>query len=256
MTDPTVRFSSRVENYIRFRPRYPQAVIPLLERECGLTSTWVIADIGSGTGILSELFLTNGNRVFGVEPNAEMREAGRRLLSGYPRLVTVDGRAETTTLPEASVDLVAAGQAFHWFDRPFARSEFARILKPAGWVVLIWNRRRKGATPFAWAYDRLLRRWCPDYEKVDLENLTEGMIAEFFKPESFGLRTLVNGQVFAYRELEGRLMSSSYAPEPGHPNHGPMLTELRAIFDAHSVNGTVTFEYDTVVYFGRLVRPR
>jgi len=254
MTDPTTRFSSRVEDYIRYRPRYPREVIPSLERECGLTPAWLVADVGSGTGILSELFLANGNRVFGVEPNPEMREAGRGLLSGHPRFESVDGRAEATTLADASVDLVAAGQAFHWFDRSSTRSEFVRILKPAGWVVLVWNRRRKDATSFARAYHRLVRRWSPDYERVDLDNLTDEMITDFFGPGGFRLRTLENRQVFDLRGLEGRLMSSSYAPEPGHPNHGPMLAELREAFDAHNVNGTVTFDYATALYVGRLLR--
>ena len=253
--DATRRFSNRVENYIRYRPRYPQAIVPLLERECALTPQSVVADVGSGTGILSELFLANGNRVFGVEPNREMREAGQRQLAGYCLFSSVDGRAEATKLEPATVDLVTAGQAFHWFDRPVASAEFARILKPRGWVVLVWNKRRKEATPFARAYERLLQSWSPDYDKVDLKNLTDEVIAEFFKPGGFQLRTLENRQVFDYQGLEGRLMSSSYAPEPGHPNHAPMLAELRAIFDAHSVNRTVTFDYDTAVHFGRLEPP-
>ena len=252
MKDPTQRFSSRVEHYIRYRPRYPRAIIPLLERECGLTPGSVVADVGSGTGILSELFLVNGNRVFGVEPNREMREAGERQLAGYHLFTSVDGRAEATTLPSATVNLVSAGQAFHWFDRPAARAEFARILKPGGWVALVWNKRRKEATPFARAYEQLLRSWCPDYDRVDLKNLTDEMIAEFFGPGGFQLRTLENRQVLDYQGLEGRLMSSSYAPEPGHPNHAPMLAELSAIFGTHGVNGGVAFEYDTALYFGRL----
>lgn len=253
--DATRRFSTRVENYIRYRPRYPQAIVPLLERECALTPKSVVADVGSGTGILSELFLANGIRVFGVEPNPEMREAGQRQLAGYPLFIGVDGRAEATTLDAATVDLVTAGQAFHWFDRPAARAEFARILKARGWVVLVWNKRRKEATPLARAYERLLQSWSPDYETVDLKNLTDEMIAEFFKPGGFQLRTFENRQVFDYQGLEGRLMSSSYAPEPGHPNHAPMVAELRAIFAAYSVNRTVTFDYDTVVYFGRVQPP-
>jgi SAM-dependent methyltransferase len=252
MKDPTKRFSSRVESYIRHRPRYPEAIIPLLEGACGLTAAWVVADVGSGTGFLSELFLANGNAVFGVEPNLEMREAGQRLLSGYPGFISVDGRVEATTLPDGSVDLVSAGQAFHWFDRPSTRLEFGRILKPGGRVVLIWNVRRKDATPFARAYDGLLRRWCPDYEKVDLENLTDEVIAEFFGPGSFRLLTLGNRQLFDFRGLEGRLMSSSYAPEPGDPNHAPMVAELRTVFAGHSISGTVTFDYDTAVYVGTL----
>src|ERR1043166_4191741 len=139
MNDPTRRFSDRVENYIKFRPGYPDAVIDLLKTECGLTRHSTIADIGSGTGILSELFLKNGNRVFGVEPNVPMREAGENLMEQYPKFVSVEGPGEATTLSGDSVDFVTAGQAFHWFDQKFARAEFFRILKPSGRGVLLWN---------------------------------------------------------------------------------------------------------------------
>src|SRR4029453_17979120 len=126
MSDSIQRFSSRVEDYIKYRPSYPPALLDTLVTQCRLTPTAEVADIGSGTGLLSELFLRNGNRVYGVEPNREMREAGERLLSAYPSFVSVDGRAEATMLDDASVDFVTAGQAFHWFDPPHARREFMR----------------------------------------------------------------------------------------------------------------------------------
>src|ERR1035438_3538154 len=131
-SDPTQRFSSRVEDYICYRPSYPADAIAFLERECGLTSQSRVADIGSGTGLLSEPFLRFGCEVDGVEPNAEMRAAGQRLLAGWPRFHSIAGRAEATTLPNGSADLVSAGQAFHWFDSDAARTEFRRILKPGG----------------------------------------------------------------------------------------------------------------------------
>src|SRR5438876_6048912 len=139
MPDPTQRFSNRVENYVRYRPGYPKEVLTLLKAECGLKADSIIADIGSGTGILAELFLASGNRVFGVEPNREMREAGERLLQAYPRFTSIAGTAEATTLPNQSVDFITAGQAFHWFDRAQCLREFERILRPGGWVVLVWN---------------------------------------------------------------------------------------------------------------------
>lgn len=140
--DPKQRFSSRVENYEKYRPSYPAAVIDTLRGECGLSSRSTIADIGSGTGLFSRLFLDFGCRVFGVEPNPDMRAAGERVLSAYPRFTSLDGSAEATGLAVGSVDFAAAGQAFHWFDPPRARDEFARILRPGGWVVLAWNERR------------------------------------------------------------------------------------------------------------------
>src|SRR5712691_7831802 len=140
--DAKQRFSNRVADYVRYRPGYPPAVLDLLRTDCGLRPDHVVADIGSGTGILSKLFLENGNRVFGVEPNAEMRQAGEEYLASYDGFSSIEGSAESTTLADSSVDFITAAQAFHWFDPQAARREFARILKPGGWVVILWNDRR------------------------------------------------------------------------------------------------------------------
>src|SRR5258705_12626233 len=98
MLSPTQRFSSRVDNYVRFRPGYPDELIDSLRTENGLTEQAVIADVGSGTGKLTELFLRHGNSVFAVEPNQEMREAGERLLAHFPGFTSIHGTAEATTL--------------------------------------------------------------------------------------------------------------------------------------------------------------
>src|SRR6266566_7206020 len=153
--DAKQRFSNRVADYARYRPGYPPAVLDLLRTECGLRPGHIIADIGSGTGILSELFLKNGNRVFGIEPNAAMRGAGGKLLERYSKFTSIEGSAEATTLQDDSVDFVVAGQAFHWFDQKLARDEFSRILKPSCWVALVWNERRIDSTPFLRAYEQM-----------------------------------------------------------------------------------------------------
>ena len=252
MRDPKGRFSSRVENYVRYRPGYPPAVLDLLRAECGLSPSSVVADVGSGTGLLSRLFLEHGNEVLGVEPNAEMREAAAHLLSAYPAYNGVDGSAEDTGLGEASVDFVTAGQAFHWFEPLGARREFARILRPGAWVVLIWNDRRNDASRFLSAYEDLLQRWAVDYREVDHRRVDQATLAVYFAPGRFSERGLPNRQVFDYPALEGRLLSSSYTPEAGHPNYAPMLAGLASLFREFQEGGTVAFEYHCRVVFGRL----
>src|SRR5205809_5538182 len=125
--DAKQRFSNRVADYVRYRPGYPPAVLDHLRAECGLRPGHVIADIGSGTGLLSELFLKNGNRVYGVEPNAEMRQAGEEYLASYDGFCSVEGSAESTTLGDSTIAFVTAGQAFHWFEPSAVRSELALI---------------------------------------------------------------------------------------------------------------------------------
>src|SRR5579862_9498368 len=187
IADPTQRFSSRVENYVRYRPGYPAAVIDLLKKECGLASSTVIADISSGTGIFTRTLLENGNRVLGVEPNPDMRKAGEEFLGAYPGFASVAGTAAATTLPDHSVDMVTAAQAAHWFDRQKARREFIRILKPGGWTVLLWNERRLDSTPFLREYERLLLRYGTDYTNVRHERTTQEM-GTFFSPSAFQVR--------------------------------------------------------------------
>ncbi len=250
--NPTQRFSSRVEDYARYRPSYPPEVLQTLRQDCALTPQAVIADVGSGTGILSELFLRNGNRVFGVEPNPPMRQAGERLLQAYPQFVSVASTAEQTPLPDHSVDFITAGQAFHWFDAAQARQEFVRILVPGGWVVLLWNERQVGTSPFLQAYEQLLQDYSLDYETSRHRNFDVKTIAAFFEPSPFRQSVFANRQVLDYESLEGRLRSSSYTPEAGHPRYQPMLDTLKRIFDAYQVEGRVNMEYDTRMYYGQL----
>jgi len=250
-SNATHRFSDRVENYVRYRPGYPAEALRVLKEECGLTASDVIADIASGTGIWTRMLLENGNPVFGVEPNAEMRQAGERLLAGFLRFTSVAGTAEATTLPNDAANFVTAAQAAHWFDRQRARQEFVRVLRPGGWLVLLWNERITDSTPFLRDYEKLLLTFGTDYEEVRHERTTAA-VNEFFDPAPFQERVFAMRQEFDCAGLEGRLLSSSYAPGPEHPRHGEMLRELRRIFEEHAEAGRVSFDYNTRVYFGKL----
>jgi len=226
--------------------------LPLLKTWTSFRADHVVADIGSGTGLLSKLFLDFGNRVLGVEPNVEMREAGEEFLSEYRKFTSVAGSAEATTLPSDSVDFVAAGQAFHWFQMPAAREEFHRILKAEGRVLVIWNERLLDETAFLREYEELLNRFGTDYAKVSESYPRAEQMLEFYGPNEFTSHSLPNFQEFDFEGLSGRLRSSSYAPPPGHPQYEPMMKELRKLYDAHQQRGVVRMEYRTRVYAGKL----
>jgi SAM-dependent methyltransferase len=249
-SNSTSRFSDRVENYVRYRPGYPPEVLLALKADCALRPNHVVADIASGTGIWTRMLLQNGNPVFGVEPNADMRAAGEQFLADFPSFTSIDGKAESTTLPDASVEFVTAAQAAHWFNREQSRREFTRILKPDGWLVLLWNERCIDTTPFLREYEQLLLAYGTDYQEIRHERTTDA-VNEFFDLQPYQERTFDMRQEFDYGGLAGRLLSSSYAPGPGHPRHEPMLAQLRRIFDRHALNGRVAVDYKTRVYFGQ-----
>jgi SAM-dependent methyltransferase len=180
-----------------------------------------------------------------------MRAALVMALAADPRLEVGAGTAENTGLDDASIDLIVAAQAFHWFERDRTRREFRRILRPSGAVALVWNSRLEEATPFLKAYENLLQRWATDYRQINHRNVDLARIAPFFAPGNVERHAFPSEQVFDFDGLRGRLLSSSYAPAAGHPGHAPMLAELRSIFDTHQENDRVRFLYETEVYLGR-----
>jgi SAM-dependent methyltransferase len=246
----TSRFSDRVTEYVKYRPDYPKEVIDLLQRRCGLTIHSTVADIGSGPGNLARLFCENGNRVFAVEPNAEMRNAGQELLGAFPNYYSVEGTAEDTQLPSGSVQFVTAAQAFHWFDWERARNEFRRILAANGWVVLIWNERVTNSTAFLRDYEHLLLEYGTDYKEVRHERSYKNI--DLFFTQGYERVQFENRQVVNFDGLRGRLLSSSYVPGVDHPQRQSMLHRLESIFNKHQLEDRVAIEYEVRMYFGHL----
>ena len=254
MTDTFSQYSRTVGYYSRYRPRYPQALIEWLTAAGALSPAQVIADIGSGTGQMTELLLKHGNPVYAIEPNVDMRRVAEQELRAYPRLTSLAATAEATTLPDHSVHLITVGNAFHWFDHPRTRAEFLRILVLHGWVVLAWNLERNNGSPFAIAFEQFWQRSIDPAARFQRfsERKRPDYLAQFFGVENIKETSLDNYQVCDFDALKGVTLSTLKAPQPEDPRYPVMLAELEALFNQYQENGVVTLEYDTALVYGQL----
>lgn len=246
------RFSNRVDHYLKYRPGYPLEFLGFLQNDLGLGPGVRVADVGSGTGMLTGPLLHTGCMVYAVEPNREMRTAAESLLGHSPGFVSVDGLAEATGLEPGSVDVITAAQAFHWFDPSSAATEFRRIGRPGAWTVLVWNERQI-STPFLLAYEQLIKTFATDYAVVNHKRVSPEKIAGFFAPAAVRERCFANQQHFDLEGLQGRLLSSSYMPaDKSEARYTEMMEALGRLFDACQRDGQVTVEYSTRAFYGQL----
>jgi ubiquinone/menaquinone biosynthesis C-methylase UbiE len=247
---PLKRFSNRVDNYVKYRPGYPEEIMDFFTNKLNLKKNDKIADIGSGTGIFSEMLLKNDYTVYAVEPNKEMREASEKLLNHYDKFISINAAAESTGLEPQSIDLITSAQAFHWFKHKEAGIEFKRILKEDGWVVLIWNSRINSINQFMSDYENLLLKFAVEYSKVNHTNINRKLLQNFFS--KYDVVKFPNKQSFDFEGLKGRVLSSSYAPDENNPKFTAMIKTLSEIFHSNAKNGIVDILYNTEVYYGKL----
>lgn len=245
--NPKSRFSNRVENYAKYRPHYPNEIIKFLNSTVGLTKGDIIADIGSGTGISSKLFLDNGNKVYGIEPNAEMRLTGEKYLINYTNFHSIDASSEYTKLESESVDIISSGQAFHWFEPEPTKKEFLRILKPGGLVVIINNRRKLGSE-FMNEYVELIRKYSDSYVNKPLNT----NLSDFFDSNTIYKEVFNNPQIFNLEKLIGNLLSYSYIPDKEKAIFSTMISDFEILFKKYNKNDSIVFDYETVLYYCKL----
>lgn len=247
------RFSNRVDDYVQYRPSYPEAAIDWLEDRGTLRPGVKTVDVGAGTGILTDQLRKRGYPVWAVEPNAAMREVAIGAFSDSSIVSVVDASAERTTLPENTFELITAAQAFHWFDADAARLEFERILVDGGEVALIWNTRRTEGEAFLEDYEALIVEYGTDYTRVDHRG-ARARVGDFFGGESaFEYTSFRNQQTLDFDGLRGRLESCSYIPTRDHERYDAMIDDLRALYDQHATGDEVRLKYDAEIFVGRFV---
>ena len=249
---PTERFSTRAESYRLHRPNYPNEIVDLLRRECNLTSNSLVVDIAAGTGLLTKIFLESDHQVIAIEPNEQMRAVCAKLATRFPQLQCFNATAEATGLPNHSVDLITVAQALHWFQLDQARAEFARILRPGGWCAVIYNNRQMKGDAFHEGYERILTEFGIDYLLVQRQHMTSEKLIAFFTPNQMHQAMFPNEQLLDLKALEGRIISSSYMPQPGNEKYPAMQAAIKKLFAANQVDGHARMQYDCIVSYGQL----
>jgi len=252
MRAPTERFSDRVADYVRYRPSYPKGVVDLIVARANISPESLIADIGCGTGIFATLLLETGASVVGIEPNEPMLQAAVSQLGSQSKFSTKHASAEQTGLADESIDAITAAQAFHWFDQPKARAEFRRILKPEGWVFLVWNERKSRGSKFSELYESALRDCSPEYALVGHRNTPDAEVLEWFENLTAEMATFSNAQAIDLEGFLGRAYSSSYVPAAGTREREAITERLTQVFYSCEVDGNIELKYETKVYLGQL----
>ncbi|EIQ1514519.1 class I SAM-dependent methyltransferase [Vibrio parahaemolyticus] len=245
------RFSSRVADYDKYRPSYPLDLVNKLVEQSNLNQRSVIADIGSGTGVFTELLLNQGVKVIGIEPNDAMRHSAENKLNHKANFTSLNATAESTRLKKGSIDLITAAQSFHWFNKDKVIPEFRRILKPNGVLALVWNQRCV-EQDFQTAYDEILRKYSKDYDSVNHKNLKDNEVPQFFDSNRMEAYTYSNEQLFDYEGLLGRIRSSSYCPLPGTTEYSRLVKELEVVFNQFSLQGQIKFKYQSHLFIGQI----
>jgi ubiquinone/menaquinone biosynthesis C-methylase UbiE len=252
-TPPPERFSGRVQAYRAYRPRFPREIVPFLREHDALPVGAVVADIGAGTGMLAEIFLEAGHRVLAVEPNGEMLEACRVLAAQhYPALEVVEGSAEATGLPDASVDVIAVGRAMHWFDWPRTHREFQRILRPDGWVLVATSGHRDSGAAVSEELSGILRKWRMDSAEADTTRNFKERLRGFLDTSAWRQITLHHAMTVDFPKLLGYAESLSAIPRPGERGSHEMLAELRVVFDKYQRDGNLVTPLSSNIDLGRL----
>jgi len=243
-------FTGRAEEYAKYRPGYPEQIVTLLEHKIEFDQSKDIADVGCGTGRLSRVFLNNGNLVFGVEPNEEMRTMSEKLLNKFINFISVEGTAEVTMLATSSVDVVTVGQAFHWFDLKKTKKEFKRVLRKDGYVVIVWNERKNGSQVMK-AVNKILLSLDQEHEEAEKNLVDKNLLNTFYGVEKVNTSTFPNFQMLDLAGLKGRIRSISYVPSEGEENKR-VMNEIKDVFEKFNNGGMVKIEYDTKVFWGKL----
>lgn len=237
------KFTGKADVYDKYRPTYPAELIEWLWEK---THADTVADIGAGTGIFTKCLSAKHWKITAVEPNADMLEKLRANLSG---IEIVNAPAESTGIASASVDLVTAAQAFHWFDKGKFMAECQRIFTPNGRLAVIWNTRTE--TDMQKERNEIFQRNAGQYDSVKGNLNDDGKFAPEKYFSEYERVSFLQSMTMDMEQYVGCEMSRSYAPKKGTPLYDVQLDELTRLFEKYQKGGIVDVPYKTDCYLGK-----
>jgi ubiquinone/menaquinone biosynthesis C-methylase UbiE len=248
--DTSSLYDNRVEYYLKYRPGYPDQYVSDLIKLKILQKSDVIVDMGCGTGLLAEIFLRNRNKVIGIEPNLEMRQAAENYLKKYLPISfkCLNGKAESSTLDPISVNHIVCGESFHWFETHSAIKEFQRILIPNGYLMIFSNWEYKN-TDFAKQFNLIIQKHQFESNVKPPPKIEWNQIFHNGKYEKiqYPMRKEMN-----FEQILGYALSLSRTPLPGDKAYEFFKNELKNAFNRFEKNTKILFEFKTKLKFGKL----
>ncbi len=245
------KFDQKGAVYSGGRPSYPEEIFSYLESNKIINSNSVCADIGAGTGIFTSQLAPCVKSVYAVEPNENMRFVAEQQYGSLGNVISVNATAESTTLSDASLDMITVAQAFHWFDREKFKTECRRILREDGYVVLVWNDRDANSEIIKDNF-AVNKEFCPNFKGSSngIDFGKEGF-SDFFCGE-FEIIEFENNYVYDIDTFIKRNLSSSYSPKVTDSNYNSYVNAIKAVFNKHCVGGVVNYPYITRCYIGKV----
>jgi SAM-dependent methyltransferase len=243
-------YTERVMAYARYRWEFAPEAVQAFLASCGLTPEWVVADVGSGTGMVARHLVERARAVLAVEPNAAMRRAAFEGLGHHPSYRAVGASSDATGLGDSSVDLITVGRAVHWFPAASTRAEFTRILRPAGWLAILTTPcTDRGFLDSLETVKREENGWDRAADRHALEAVPT---AFYFGHDEVQTICWPGVAQETWEAFLGRMSSRLSTPQPGHPLRSKFERALRDVFERHARDGVLSVSYETAIEFGRV----
>ena len=244
-------YSGKQDDYSKYRPTYPIELFDFLSKEYNIKNKELV-ELGAGTGIFSKIVSSYCQKLYYVEPNADMINKGKDFCKDCSNIEFINKSAESTELPEKSVDMILAVQSFHWFDKTNVKKEVNRILKPNGDFAIIWNDWEADNNTFGKEYFSYISTWNNKLTGKKYQHKNVDDRKNFFQNGKYKTYTFSHSKNYTLNMVIGLSKSLSYAPKEGDEYYNEFIEGIIDIFNKYKKDDIVRFDFNTEMYIGKI----